>query len=396
MYNCAVYIDRNFLDAKYPNKPTDGDSFYTHGFGSLYARKFKEFNLNIRVECWKCDPRIKKIVEKEISGVLHRVFPSYNFSVFGQYSPEIIKFFKKYAAERKGVVYNISSFDHMLFYSLALKMKAVPLAVQNHGESPAGYRITSRGILAKIYWKLMKQIETNCFKNTDLIYLLDKRLQQWLPKNCNKSIIVVNTTGVDENVFVPMDRHEAKLSLGLDPMKKHLLYVGKLDQIKRPDILIDVYNKLKLLHPDIELILAGNSKDDVFFEKAKTSGAIMRGTILQSELYKWLSAANVYVLPKLDQSIPFGGIGMLSVQALFCNTPIAGSTVAAFPEADRSQVGIATETNEELTFALLKLLYKNSNAQNLRELASKYYSWSHIAATTHKDYNLIAKKYSAN
>jgi hypothetical protein len=42
MKNAVVYIDYNFQNPKYRNGPDDGESYFTYGFGSLYARKFKE------------------------------------------------------------------------------------------------------------------------------------------------------------------------------------------------------------------------------------------------------------------------------------------------------------------------------------------------------------------
>ena len=74
--NTVVYIDYNFLQDRYPNNPEDGNPFYTYGFGAFYARKFKKFQPNWNVECWKADSRIQKYIKKPIEGVLFRMFPS--------------------------------------------------------------------------------------------------------------------------------------------------------------------------------------------------------------------------------------------------------------------------------------------------------------------------------
>jgi len=50
---------------------------------------------------------------------------------------------------------------------------------------------------------------------------------------------------------------EARRTLGLDPEKIYLVYVGRLTQIKRPDRLIDLGRFLKANHPTAHIIIAG-------------------------------------------------------------------------------------------------------------------------------------------
>jgi glycosyltransferase involved in cell wall biosynthesis len=391
----VVYIDRNFIDDRYPNKPSDGDSFYTHGFSSLYAREFKKYNPEITVECWKADPCINKAIEKEIQGVYYRMFPSWNLGKIGQYSPKMIRFLNKLVKINFSTVFNISSFDHLLFYSLALNLKNYPLVVQHHGEATAIYKLTIKKGLKKVYFSLLTHLEKRCFRNIDLLYVLDDRIKKWLPDNKNQLDIKVSTTGVDENVFIPLDKTEAKKIIGLDPKKKYLLYVGRLNHTKRPDLLIDVYNALKKERNDVGLILAGHETTDPLYPIARESGAILYGVIQQGELYKYLSAATVYVLAQLDRSIPFGGIGMLSVQALLCQTPIIGGTVEVFPEIDREKIGIATFEYIQLKEGILKIINGEFKNNNFREYAQKYYSWEMISKASAKDYVTLINKMSS-
>lgn len=388
-----VYIDRNFIDCRYPNKPSDGDSFYTHGFSSIYARQFKKYNPEIVVECWKADPRINRIIEKEIEGVFYRMFPSLNLGKIGQYSHKMVRFLKKWVKINPSTIFNISSFDHLLFYSLALNLKNFPLVVQNHGESTVIYKTTIKRGLKKICFSLLTHLEYSCFRNIDLLYVLDERIKRWLPANQFQPVIKVSTTGVDENIFLPLDKTEAKKMLGLDPEKKYIIYVGRLNYTKRPDLLIDVYTELKKERNDVELILAGHEATDPLYQKARESGAILYGVIRQSELYKYLSAASVYVLVQLDKSIPFGGIGMLSIQALLCETPIIGDTVKAFPESDRGKIGIETRDYTQIKVGILKLLNGEFVFDNLRKRALKHYSWKIISNGNANDYmHLINNK----
>ncbi|MBK7380873.1 MAG: glycosyltransferase [Ignavibacteriales bacterium] len=148
-------------------------------------------------------------------------------------------------------------------------------------------------------------MEWYAFKFIDVFFVLDKRIINYLPKSNKKIKIEVSTTGVDEEIFIPIDKKEARRMLGLNPDQKYILYIGSLNYTKRPDILIDIYEEIKKERNDVELILAGNEKSDPLYQKAKNSAAILYGKILQTELYKYLSAADVYVLPKYKSDMIF-------------------------------------------------------------------------------------------
>jgi glycosyltransferase involved in cell wall biosynthesis len=391
----VIYIDRNFIDDRYPNSPEDGDSFYTHGFSALYAREFKKYHPEIDVECWKADARIKKVQEKVIKGVTFRMFPAIKLPWLGQHSPLMLTYLAKREKEQLNTILNISSFDHILFYSIALKIKQLPIVVQNHGESTARYKVDTRKGIKKWLWRLRMSIENRALKKISLLYLLDERLKEWLPLDHKIPIIKIQGTGVEASIFPAIDKIEAKNLLGLDPNIQYLLYIGRLNNTKRPDMLINVYEELKKERHDIGLILAGNEKSDPYYNLGLESGALMYGVIKQTELHKYLSAASVYALPLLDKSIPFGGVGMLSVQAMLCNTPAVGSTIAAISSEVRNEVGIVSNNPTQLKAAILKILSNSSpNYQNIRSVIKTYYAWENIAHCTMNDYNLLFAKQS--
>lgn len=390
----VVYIDSNFSDKRYPNTLSDGDKFYTYGFGSIYARKFKKYNPDVTVECWKSDSRIIKIYERTIQNVRYIIFPSKSIFKLGDYSFKLISHLKNELKTVDQIIFNISSIRHLLFYSLALRLKNYPLVVQHHGESSAIHKTKINTGLKKLYYALQIPIEKLCFKNIDLFFVLDERIKDYLPKSNKKLKVELSTTGVDEKIFYPIDKIEAKKLLGWDINNKHILYVGRLNYTKRPDLLIDIYKELKKEgRKDIVLVLAGNEKDDPLYENAVKSGAILYPKILQTELYKYLSAADMYILPLLSEVIPFGGIGMLSVQALLCNTPIVGSTVASFPPSKLDKVGIVASNTEGIKNAILEIIEMKKFFFNLRETAISYYSWENISKHTLHFYTQILKQY---
>jgi glycosyltransferase involved in cell wall biosynthesis len=234
-------------------------------------------------------------------------------------------------------------------------------------------------------------IEKKSFKNIDLLYILDERLKAFLPPN--GAMIKKQTLGVMPERFIPLSKIEAKSLLNLDPNKKYLLYVGKLNYTKRPDILIDIYKEIRRERNDIELLIVGTTKDDPLINYAKEAGANVFGLILHTEIFKYLSAADVYVLPKYSMEHIFGGIGLLPVEALLCNTPIIGGSLENFPQEFRESVGLAVSEPEEMKNAIIKIIDKKITFNNLREIAIEYYSWEKISANTSNDYTELINKY---
>jgi len=390
----VIYIDYNFVDKRYPNSVEHGDSFFTYGFGALYARKFKKYNPDIEVECWKTDPRIDKIYEKTIENVKFIVFPSKSFGKLGQYSRALNKYLKNYLKTNPKTIFNVSSIRHLLFYSIAFLLKKTPLVVQHHGEATAIYKYKINKGLKKLWYALQIPVEWYAFKSVDLFFVLDKNIIQYLPKSNKKIKIELSTTGVDEELFRPLDKIEAKKILGWDINKKHILYVGRLNYTKRPDILIDIYEEFKKEGKnDIELVLAGNEIDDPLYERAVKSGAIIYGKILQNELFKYLSAADVYCLPRYATNHLFGGIGLLPVQAMLCNTPVVGGSIRNYAGKNVNEVGIFADDYVSIKNAILKILDQKIKFNNLRENALSIYSWEKISLNTRYLYDELIKKY---
>lgn len=374
-----------------PNNITDGNNYFTYGWAGITSRKFKEYNPEVTVECWKTDYKAKQIYQREISGVTFKIFPALHVKYFGDYSISTLRHLKYELRKIEPVIFHITSFRHLLFYSIALKLREYPLVVQNNGESSAIYKIQISGGLKKLLYYFHLTLERKAFRNIDLLYILDERLKAYLPQT--NATIRKQTLGVMPERFVPLHKDEAKQLLGLDPNKKYLLYVGKLNYTKRPDILIDIYRDLKQTRSDLELLILGAQKDDPLLTNAVDSGATVLGIIPHTEIYKYLSAADVYILSKYSTEHAFGGIGLLPVEALLCNTPVIGESLKNFPQNYRQAVGFAVTDPEDMKNAILKIIDKQISFNGLREIAIENYSWEKIIMHTEQDYRELMKKY---
>lgn len=388
----VIYIDSVSSHSKFvPSNINDGNNYFTYGPGGGNARKFKEYNADVKVECWKSDYKAKRIYEREISGVTFRIFPAHNFKHLGDYSPILLKHLKKELQKNQKLIFNIVNIRHLLFYSVAFKLKDYPLVVQKNGEASAVYKAKITKGIKKLFYLLQIPFEKKAFRNIDLLYILDNKIKEFLP--LTSTIIKKQTLGIMPERFIPLDKKEAKNLLKLDPDKKYLLYVGRLNSTKRPDILIDIYKELKKERQDIELLLVGTKVNDPLYNYALDTGAKLYGLIMHTEIYKYLSAADVYILPKLSINLIFGGIGILPLEALLCNTPIVGGSVRNFPEEKIKEIGFAVSEKDQIKEAILKIIDGKVTFSNLREIAIKYYSWENIIRRTTNDYNQILNKY---
>ncbi|MEZ5173502.1 MAG: glycosyltransferase family 4 protein [Bacteroidia bacterium] len=380
----VIYIDYNFENVKYKNRPEDGDAYYTYGFGSLYARQFKRYMPHWEVQCWKADRFATEVSSRLIQGVNHIIFPAAKLGRAGFFSGKMLKHAKAFINQNPSMVFNVSGFDHLLHFQMSLLGRKCPVFVQHHGESPAVHKIRSSSGVKFIYWYLWSFIEKSALNRTHQVYLLDAEAGNYL--RINKSRLKVSTTGVDAELFPSIDKKVAREKLGLNQDAEYLLFIGRLNSSKRADMLISAYLKLKVEFPGLELLIGGCSQDDPFFRMARDAGAKLTGMIPQHEVAIWLSAANAYSLPLLDTAHLFGGLGMLPVQSMLCNTPVVGSTLKCFPAGDRHKVGVFTDNQPDLECALRDILSGKSTFPLTRDIALKYYSWQSISEKTSSDY----------
>ena len=132
--------------------------------------------------------------------------------------------------------------------------------------------------------------------------------------------------GVDLRRFVPQDRREARVQLGLNPDQPVLLFVGRLDPFKGPDVFLKagamMQKKAQLV------IIGGNRAGDPEIEKLRQLAYDLRihkrvhflGSRPQEELPQIYSAADVTVVPSYHESF-----GMAAVESLACGTPVVAT-----------------------------------------------------------------------
>jgi glycosyltransferase involved in cell wall biosynthesis len=210
--------------------------------------------------------------------------------------------------------------------------------------------------------------------------LIDINHIQYLKKTYKKlkeGNYILQPVGIDTSSFLPLNKTEARNMLGLDKDKKYLLYVGAYYQYKEVDKLVSIYENVKKKYPNVQLMVAGGSKKDTYYKDIINCGAIELGIIMNTDLYKYYSAADISVCCSFRYDY-FGGLGIAIIESLSCNTPVVSKSLVNMPEEKRNQCGKAPGNETEMTEDIIEVLNTLEKYGNTREVVEGLYDYSAI------------------
>jgi len=154
--------------------------------------------------------------------------------------------------------------------------------------------------------------------------------------------VAVAEPGVDLAVFSPGSRDEARARVGIPPDAVLLLFVGRIQPLKAPDVLVRAAAELVRRRPDLRSrlvvgILGGASGTGVRNPMGLTELAQQLGIadlvrfvppVDRSALAQWYRAADLVAVPSHSESF-----GLVAVEAQACGTPVVAANVGGLPTA---------------------------------------------------------------
>ena len=206
--------------------------------------------------------------------------------------------------------------------------------------------------------------------------------------------VVVAEPGVDLATFTPGPQRQARAALGLPADALVALFVGRIQPLKAPDVLIRAAAELVRRRPEVRSRLvvavlggasgAGARSPMGLPELAERLGIgdVVRfiPPVERATLAQWYRAADLVTVPSYSESF-----GLVALEALACGTPVVAARVGGLPTAV-GDGGVLVEGHDtcEWATAMERVLYTPGLREALSRNAVRHasgYGWERTAAT---------------
>ncbi len=180
--------------------------------------------------------------------------------------------------------------------------------------------------------------------------------------------ILVHHTGVDLDLFRPVDRKASKSALGIaGPL---IVSAGTLSTRKGQGLLIEALADV----PDAVLVLIGNGPERAAYEKRVAALGLadrvrFTGSIGHAELAGWMGTADAMALPSVSE-----GLANVWLEALACGTPLVITDVGGAREVVESLVAghLVSAEPGAITNAIRDLLDHPRDPLAVRKIAERF------------------------
>jgi len=203
--------------------------------------------------------------------------------------------------------------------------------------------------------------------------------------------------GVDLSVFRPVDRDAVRAGLGLPPDAHVLLFAGRIQPLKAPDVLLRAVAVLLARDPGLRSrvvvpVVGGPSGSGL--DRPESLAALARELgiddvvrfvppVSQAELARWYAAATLVAVPSYNESF-----GLVAAEAQAAGTPVVAAAVGGLTTVVRDgHSGLLVDGHdpEQWATALGRVLADPDLLERLRDGAraqSRQFSWEATAAQT--------------
>jgi glycosyltransferase involved in cell wall biosynthesis len=276
----------------------------------------------------------------------------------------------------------------------AARLANVPYLVAAHGMAEP-WALRHKALKKKVYTAL---VEGKNLRRASCLHALARPEVGHLRAIAPRTPIALVPNGVDLGPFdnlPPRSVLEAEFPELVG--KFVLLFFGRLHVKKGLDLLAEALGHLKLDHPELHLLLAGNDDGALtpFLSQAEGEGISSRitrvGHVSGERARQVWGAADAFVLPSYSE-----GFSMAILEALACRLPTLITTACHFPELGAAEGGIVVEpTAEQVTTGLRELLDRTSRereslAEKGRALVEARYTWDRQADRLTSVYEWVA------
>ncbi len=296
---------------------------------------------------------------------------------------------------------------------LAKLLHDIPHIVTAHSLEPlrpwkaeqlgGGYRVSS--------W-----IEQTAFEAADAVIAVSHGMRRDILRSyptLDENTVAVVHNGIDLERWVPSDDADLVRSLGVDPDRPSVVFVGRITRQKGLPYLL---RAAALLPPDVQVVLCAGAPDtqEILAEvhsgvaalQLQRSGVIWLDRLLsQPELGAVLSHATTFVCPSVYEPL-----GIVNLEAMACGAPVVATATGGIPEVvddgvtgrlvpiEQLDDGSGTPLDPErfvadLAVALTEVVSNPDEARRMgragRAKAQAEFGWDRIAVRTREIYDSV-------
>ncbi len=296
---------------------------------------------------------------------------------------------------------------------LAKLLHGVPHVVTAHSLEPlrpwkaeqlgGGYRVSS--------W-----IEKTAYEAADAVIAVSDGMRRDILRSypaLDPARVHTVYNGIDLERWVPVHDEDLVRSLGIDPERPAVVFVGRITRQKGLPYLLRAAAQLP---PEVQLVLCAGAPDtpEILAEvtalveqlQTRRSGVIWINRLLpHRELSAVLTAGTVFVCPSVYEPL-----GIVNLEAMACELPVVGTNTGGIPEVvadgetgwivpiEQLQDGTGTPVDPDrfvadlaatLTEALSDPLRAAERGRAGRVRAERDFSWARIATRTEEIYRSL-------
>jgi starch synthase len=262
-------------------------------------------------------------------------------------------------------------------------------------------------------YKLSSWIESTAFAGAAAIIAVSEGMRRDILRSypfLDESRVLTVHNGIDLEKWKPLDDADVVRSLGIDPDRPSVVFVGRITRQKGLPYLL---RAAAMLPDDVQLVLCAGAPDtpEILAEvregvaalQRERSGVVWLDRLLsQPELSAVLTAATTFVCPSVYEPL-----GIVNLEAMACGAPVVGTATGGIPEVvddgvtgrlvpiEQVQDGTGTPLDadrfvSDLAAALIEVVSDPAAARSMgeagRRRAEAEFGWDRIALRTKEIY----------
>jgi alpha-1,6-mannosyltransferase len=230
------------------------------------------------------------------------------------------------------------------------------------------------GALAGVAGRICYNYCGHLYRRFDAVFALSENGGATKLRSYGVKDVGIVPLGAELGDFGPSRRDDRlRRSLGVGDEQPLLIYVGRLDLEKKPQIVVDAFRKLpEALGARLVLLGEGPLREDI---KALNDPRIVTPGFVRDrqQLARWLASADIYVSGMADETF---GVSIVEAQA--SGLPVVGVSAGAMVDRVTDEIGRLGPVDDSDAMAANILTIWNSDRGRMSAIAqaeARQYSW---------------------